>query len=595
MTGQAGTSSLRPIWWWILPIWAVTAFVIFMEAGGLTPSFPMKDPDDALRLVQVRDLLNGQNWYDLTQYRINPADGGGPMHWSRFIDAQIAGLILLFQFIMSAASAEYLAITLYPLLLLLGLYVALFVMMRPLGNGRTVLTALLLVVTMVGFTHYYWPTRIDHHNWQLNLWMAMAAMAVGSPHRWRGIVTALCATILMEISLEGIVFLAICAALFALEWGMWPSAATRSRLAGMAIGLIIFPLIWVLAMRGSVGTFQTYCDSFSLPYIAACAVAGALTYGLLHFCPKTARWPVRAGGLALVSAGAATSFALIAPPCLAGPFSALDPLTRDIWYKQVAEGQPLWAVPLETLVALSIILFMSLAGIGACIWRDADKDRRASWIRMGFVLIGATLAALLVSRVSSSAMALAIPGCAVLVLRAWDWSRRQTRPLFRIVASLAVVLAVPAVGAGLGLALFHQISSSTPDAKEVSCAKAAPLAGLSTAVPMMTIAEINLGPAILAYTPHKVLATGHHRNHEGIRREILIFQSDVMTAESRVRAEGADLVLLCSGSREARGWLKGPKGSFAYDLATGNIPSWLRYDENLSRPPLRVYRVKPVP
>ena len=30
------------------------------------------DTDDNMRLMQVRALLNGQGWYDLRQYRMNP-------------------------------------------------------------------------------------------------------------------------------------------------------------------------------------------------------------------------------------------------------------------------------------------------------------------------------------------------------------------------------------------------------------------------------------------------------------------------------------------------------------------------------------------
>ncbi len=37
------------------------------------------DPDDAMRLVEVRDYLGGQGWFDLHQYRLGP-DGGTLMH-----------------------------------------------------------------------------------------------------------------------------------------------------------------------------------------------------------------------------------------------------------------------------------------------------------------------------------------------------------------------------------------------------------------------------------------------------------------------------------------------------------------------------------
>ena len=49
------------------------------------------DTDDVMRLVQVRDLLGGQGWFDLYQHRMNPPEGT-LMHWSRLVDAPLAGV-----------------------------------------------------------------------------------------------------------------------------------------------------------------------------------------------------------------------------------------------------------------------------------------------------------------------------------------------------------------------------------------------------------------------------------------------------------------------------------------------------------------------
>ena len=38
------------------------------------------DNDDIMRLVEVRDLLGGQSWFDMMQYRLGLADGT-LMHW----------------------------------------------------------------------------------------------------------------------------------------------------------------------------------------------------------------------------------------------------------------------------------------------------------------------------------------------------------------------------------------------------------------------------------------------------------------------------------------------------------------------------------
>src|SRR5690606_34128818 len=81
------------------------------------------DPDDTLRMVQLRDLLGGQAWFDVTQYRIDPPDGV-PMHWSRLVDVPLAFVALTLTPLIGAASAQTTAAVIVPLLTL-GCLVAL--------------------------------------------------------------------------------------------------------------------------------------------------------------------------------------------------------------------------------------------------------------------------------------------------------------------------------------------------------------------------------------------------------------------------------------------------------------------------------------
>ena len=74
--------------------------------GGV---FDALSTDDAMRLVEVRDLIGGQGWFDLFQYRLDPP--GTLMHWSRLIDAPLAALILLLKPLLGMHDAE--AVTLY--------------------------------------------------------------------------------------------------------------------------------------------------------------------------------------------------------------------------------------------------------------------------------------------------------------------------------------------------------------------------------------------------------------------------------------------------------------------------------------------------
>src|SRR3546814_17220715 len=84
----------------------------------------LADTDDAMRMAQVRDLLAGQGWWDLAQYRVNPAGGGVLMHWSRIVDAPLAAGIWLLKPLFGQAMAERNGIALWPPLLGAALSVA---------------------------------------------------------------------------------------------------------------------------------------------------------------------------------------------------------------------------------------------------------------------------------------------------------------------------------------------------------------------------------------------------------------------------------------------------------------------------------------
>ena len=64
------------------------------RAGFPTLPTATGDNDSLLRLVEIRDLIGGQGWFDLHQYRMGP-QGGFVMHWSRLVDAPIAAIILV--------------------------------------------------------------------------------------------------------------------------------------------------------------------------------------------------------------------------------------------------------------------------------------------------------------------------------------------------------------------------------------------------------------------------------------------------------------------------------------------------------------------
>ncbi len=60
-------------------LWLLAAFgfatMIAPADLGMVIHLRVPDPDDAMRLVEVRDLVNGQGWFDLVQHRFGPPPG----------------------------------------------------------------------------------------------------------------------------------------------------------------------------------------------------------------------------------------------------------------------------------------------------------------------------------------------------------------------------------------------------------------------------------------------------------------------------------------------------------------------------------------
>src|SRR5687767_5088328 len=114
----------------LLAFWLAFAFAVaateFLNPG----TFYSQDPDSVMRLVQVRDLLAGQGWFDLVQHRLAPPDGV-LMHWSRLIDAPLAGLVLIGDLF---GHGEAFALVAWPLLLLLGMMASTMYVATALGG-----------------------------------------------------------------------------------------------------------------------------------------------------------------------------------------------------------------------------------------------------------------------------------------------------------------------------------------------------------------------------------------------------------------------------------------------------------------------------
>src|SRR3954452_7429912 len=137
----------------------------------------LADTDDAMRLAQLRDWLDGQGWFDMNQARVA---GGYESHWSRLIDAGLAATLWIFGWFAEPPLAERLMRTTWPMLWLLPTMASTAAIAWRIAGREAALLALLLAVVGLPAFHQFRPGRIDHHNVQIALSVLALAATVWS-------------------------------------------------------------------------------------------------------------------------------------------------------------------------------------------------------------------------------------------------------------------------------------------------------------------------------------------------------------------------------------------------------------------------------
>ncbi len=233
------------------------------------------DSDDAMQLVEVRNFLAGQNWFDLTVARLDPPYGVF-MHWSRFIDAPLALLIKTFELFMPADAAERLTRICFPLLLQGLLYVGIARLARQLAGKAVILPAIVLTL-LSGMTYTQFQLgRINHSASQIVLLIFMLGSfidALDPVRAWRAAFVGILAAVSLAISLENLPWIFVFAAL-AIAFFVVRGAEMRTHLIAFGAGLgIALPLTYVTTI-GPARWLDKSCDAYSLVYFMP-GLAGA--------------------------------------------------------------------------------------------------------------------------------------------------------------------------------------------------------------------------------------------------------------------------------------------------------------------------------
>ncbi|HEX8482534.1 MAG TPA: AcrB/AcrD/AcrF family protein [Allosphingosinicella sp.] len=575
--------------WWVLLFWLVTSAVLLYMRWGAINGFVLNDTDDNLRMMQVRDLLAGQDWYDLRQHRLNPPFGAD-IHWSRFVDLPIAGIKLALAPLMGAAPAEKAAVAIAPLLPMLLAMTAVAATARRLIAPRAFGLAVAVLLCGHSVRGQWVPVRIDHHGWQLAL-LAVAVAGLVDRKRARGGMLAGAATALsLAIGLEMLLYLALLGGILVLMWVRDPEEARRlatygaSVAGGSALGFLLF---------ASYANRAPVCDALSPVWLSVVAGGGAIAVLLTVLAPRS--WPLR---LCLAAAGGAALAALYAlawPHCLTRLEGASPELVR-LWLGNVREARPLYMHGYATTVSVAALPVAGLVGYAVMLWRDrGDGERLVLWAATAGPALLAAALLLWQSRAGPAAQLLAVPGATALAWMVIAWLFRSPYLLVRVAGTTAIFLLVSGI-------LVQQITShffppkAKPGINVVNkanglCPTLWALKPVARVPKGQVLTFVDLGPRLITVTHHDAVAGPYHRNGRDIIDVMRAFRGSAENARATVERRRIDYVLICPGLSESTLYSNQAKNGFYMQLVRGKVPSWLQPVPLPANSPYRMWRV----
>jgi hypothetical protein len=568
--------------------WAVLAIWYLFARWNSIQWLMLGDTDDNMRLMQVRGLLQGQGWYDLRNYRLNPPQGFD-IHWSRLVDLPIAGLILLFQPFVGWGQAERLACGIAPLLPLSIAMIGIAATVRRLVSPFAwPLAIVILVASCTATLSMFMPERIDHHGWQLAM-LSMTAAGLADPKGARGgAIVGVASAVSLTIGLEMLPYCAMAGAIIGLRW-VWDRADAPRMMVyaltlggGSALGFALFASYANQALR---------CDALTPVWLSVMVVAGALLFLLGRFNPEE-----RLMRLALaIIAGAviAIGFAMVFPQCLGRPEQVSPELARN-WLDNVREARPIYKHPFNTAFPIAVLPVIGI--IGACIatWRARATPKLGIWLP---VLLFSTFAGAMLlwqTRAGPAAQMLALPGATALAWIVLPWCLNSKSVLVRVFGTVGAFLTISGLFAGaIDYLPIKKPEKHTQTINNASgrCPMIWALAPLDRYPAQTIFSFIDLGPRLITVTHHSAVGGPYHRNGDAILDVQHAFGGTPDTFRAIAKRHGATLLLVCPNMAESTVYRVRNPGGFYDQLATKKTFPWLEPLPLPKKSPLRLYRI----
>jgi hypothetical protein len=589
--------------------WGLAALILVAGFGAAALSQNFAEPDNAMRLVRIRDMLAGQGWFDSVQQRLNPPDGT-PMHWAQWIDALLAGPIALLAPLVGQANAEIAVAFAWPLALL-GAFM--FLTVRVAGEigaheglrREAEWAAAILAALAFPATEKFAPGAFDHHNVELVLGMlAVLCMMRMRASRPAAISAGVALGLAMATAAEGVPLVVAGLGVAGLLWLFRPSEFALG-LRWLGLGLAAASAVMLPVLVPPSAWAQPVCDAMGMPFTAFGVIGGGIAVALSVLPGRVAgNFIARGASAAVLGAAGIAALYLLFPQCAGGGYAALGEDMSTLWMTQISEARSLLSLADSDVALMFAVAGAALAGLVAA---SFFVRRHAQWgegfVPLAFLIVSVAIMAWQI-RGAAFATAFAVPfGAWAVAVARRDYRARASaiRALaFAGIAAGSTAAAWASAGDALQSTIMHRevlASYEGRSASSKSCATPEALRTLRAVPRGVMLNQFALGAGVLVWTDHSVLAAPYHRDVGGTMTAISAMRSSSEQARDIAVRSVADYVLVCPATPEtafyARNAAEGvtPDQTLSAMLGRGDIPDWLE-PVDIGQSPLRVYRIK---
>jgi hypothetical protein len=442
--------NLRTAFFASLVVLVLVSIPVLVQIGQVA-NYLDADQDSNMRMQQVRDLLAGQGWYDLTLYRYG-IDGGTVMHWSRLADMGPAALIWLFSHFMSPQQSETAMTIVYPTLLVVPLFIALaWTTFRNVTAATTLQVSgalAFIVFQLFAFWMAFRPGMIDHHNLQIIGTIIFIGAACGQRDTRSGVIGGAGLIFGLVVGPDGLPAIAIAIAMLGILWLINPKAEAPF-LAGLGGGTFVFTLLSTLVfIPRPLST--TWCDSWTLPMSSIFAGLGVFLLIAAYIGTRIAN-KILLGAVAMAIGCAILGSLLVVFPSCRNPLPLGDPLIQRYWMSLVFENEPIWGVLTNAPIAFAQFISPIIALISFWVgykkkWFDLTSSLPligpifAAFVFACFYLRGLPMALALSAPILAAALICALKSAPSSKDRIKAWLSLSPVLSFAMVAILALFL-----------------------------------------------------------------------------------------------------------------------------------------------------------